>query len=77
MIFLLNFRIIDEWISMNSSRLRPIEKEKAPGPAFSAGDRCLARWTDSRKFPATVHKVLENSMSSVFSTVLDQFCSPS
>lgn len=41
---------------MDSSRLRipsPIE--------FKAGERCLARWTDSRKFPATVIKPLDNS----------------
>lgn len=41
---------------MDSSRLRipvPIQ--------FKEGDRCLARWTDSRKFPATVLRPLENS----------------
>lgn len=67
-------RLINEWISMNSNRLRPIENEKhrlrpiekvekeKPVPhQFAAGDRCLARWNDSRKFPATVQKILENS----------------
>lgn len=57
----------DEWIRMNSSRLRPIEseasneKDKKSESLFLEGERCLARWTDSRKFPATVQKVLDNS----------------
>lgn len=59
-------RLTDEWIPMNSSRLRPIEvnttpKNKKVELQFAEGERCLARWTDSRKFPATVQKVLENS----------------
>lgn len=61
------FRLIDEWISMNSNRLRPVEKQKPASQQFSEGERCLARWTDSRKFPATVQKVLDNSEFTVFS----------
>lgn len=50
------FKLNDEWIAMDSSRLRipvPIQ--------FKEGDRCLARWTDSRKFPATVLRPMDNS----------------
>lgn len=49
---------------MDSSRLRiPNQNpKKVETPAqFKVGDKCLARWTDSRKFPGTVHSVLENS----------------
>lgn len=28
---------------------------------LTEGERCLARWTDSRKFPATIQRVLDNS----------------
>lgn len=52
----LRFKLNDEWIAMDSSRLR------IPVPIlFKEGDRCLARWTDSRKFPAVVLEALENS----------------
>ncbi|XP_031623524.1 PHD finger protein 20-like [Contarinia nasturtii] len=50
------FKLNEEWISMDSSRLRiPVQV------TYEKGDRCLARWTDSRKFPATVLKPLENN----------------
>lgn len=66
------FRLSDEWIPMNSARLRPLDSEKKDSPIpstsqskaeiqFAEGERCLARWTDSRKFPATIQRVLENS----------------
>lgn len=60
------FKLNDEWIRMDSSRLRiPVEKNRSKTPGadiqFIEGERCSARWTDSRKFPATVIKVLENS----------------
>lgn len=45
---------------MNSTRLRPIENVETI--KFQEGEKCLARWTDSRKFPGTVHKVLDNGM---------------
>lgn len=47
---------------MNSSRLRPIEAanvDSTPGVSFKVGDRCMARWTDSRKWPGVVQRVLE------------------
>ena len=53
----------DEWICMNSSRLRPLQpltKKGVPIEQFVVGERCLAAWSDSRKFPATVTKVMEN-----------------
>lgn len=50
------FKLNDEWIAMDSSRLRiPVQIQ------YKEGDRCLARWTDSRKFPATVLRPVENS----------------
>lgn len=50
------FKLNDEWIRTDSSRLR------IPTPIqYKEGDRCLARWTDSRKFPATVRTPMENS----------------
>ncbi|XP_037047782.1 uncharacterized protein LOC119082366 [Bradysia coprophila] len=48
-----------EWIPMNSSRLRQVVKK--PIASYVPGEKCLARWTDSRKFPATIQKVLENN----------------
>ncbi|CAG9859535.1 unnamed protein product [Phyllotreta striolata] len=59
----------DEWISTNSSRLRPLqegtpavdpEKNLDGNDAFAVGERCLASWSVSRKFPATITKVLDN-----------------
>lgn len=49
---------------MDSSRLRvPSQsaKKTETQAEFNEGDRVLARWTDSRKFPGTVNRVLENS----------------
>lgn len=44
----------DEWISMDSPRLRPCQ------PGFEVGDRVMAKWNDCRKFPGTIKKVLDN-----------------
>lgn len=57
----------DEWICMNSNALRaykesPIiapEEKKSVVETFSIGERCMASWSDSRKFPATINKVLD------------------
>jgi PHD finger protein 20 len=48
--------INDEWISMESPRLRPAQ----PAVTFDVGEKVLARWNDCRKFPATIQRVLEN-----------------
>lgn len=58
----------DEWISMNSSRLRPLQTpvKKMSAEQFAVGDRCQAAWSDCRKFPATVTKVMENGKSRYF-----------
>lgn len=48
--------INDEWISMDSPRLRPTQ----PAVTFEVGEKVLARWNDCRKFPATIKRVLEN-----------------
>ncbi|GAB0097453.1 uncharacterized protein DMENIID0001_130900 [Sergentomyia squamirostris] len=58
--------IVDEWIPMDSSRLRPIqvksegEKQKAL-VTFTVGEKIHARWNDARRFKATVTAVLENN----------------
>lgn len=62
---------------MNSTRLRQIEATEVV--KFKEGEKCLARWTDSRKFPGTVSKVLENGEicileTFVFGYFVTQFC---
>ncbi|CAO1367766.1 unnamed protein product [Diamesa serratosioi] len=51
-----NCNINDEWISMDSSRLRPAQ----PLITFEVGEKVLARWNDCRKFPATINRVLDH-----------------
>ncbi|XP_060517511.1 PHD finger protein 20 [Cylas formicarius] len=46
----------DEWIPMNSARLRPVQAK--PIQKYEIGERCMASWSDSRKFPATITKTL-------------------
>lgn len=55
-------RINDEWISMDSPRLRPVQ----PTVAFEVGEQVLARWNDCRKFPATIKRVLDNGKTPRF-----------
>ncbi|XP_058459469.1 uncharacterized protein LOC131435506 [Malaya genurostris] len=57
----------DEWIPMDSVRLRPLQGPKTPNGKikFVAGEKCFARWSDSRKFRATVQTVLDNDMYEV------------
>ncbi|XP_068904442.1 PHD finger protein 20 isoform X2 [Tenebrio molitor] len=60
----------DEWICMDSPRLRPLQSstssssqsstKKSQPEQYAVGERCLASWSDARKFPATVTKVLAN-----------------
>lgn len=50
----------DEWICMNSSRLRPFQVTKKPADKYVVGERCLAAWSDARKFPATVTKIMDH-----------------
>ncbi|XP_013106488.1 uncharacterized protein LOC106086376 [Stomoxys calcitrans] len=54
----------EEWIPMNSSRLRQRLSTK-PIPVFTLEEKCLARWTGPRKFPGTVKKILGNDMYEV------------
>lgn len=54
--------INDEWISMDSPRLRAAQ----PMLTYEVGEKVLARWNDCRKFPATVKRVLENGEWSCF-----------
>ncbi|XP_023708099.1 uncharacterized protein LOC111864808 isoform X3 [Cryptotermes secundus] len=61
----------DEWIPMDSSRLRPIENPtpqndgKNVSKVFNIGDRVMAKWNDSRRYPAKVKAVLGNDMYEV------------
>ncbi|XP_037943102.1 uncharacterized protein LOC119675955 [Teleopsis dalmanni] len=50
----------EEWISMNSTRLRQRATSK-PVPVFELEEKCLARWSGPRKFPGTIKKVLGNN----------------
>ncbi|KAJ8916175.1 hypothetical protein NQ315_016314 [Exocentrus adspersus] len=50
----------DEWICMNSSRLRPLQTTKKTVESYLVGERCMAAWSDARKFPATITKIMEN-----------------
>ncbi|KAJ3655052.1 hypothetical protein Zmor_014196 [Zophobas morio] len=67
----------DEWICMDSPRLRPLQSASTTASTnaagtqcsskknqiveeYTVGERCLASWSDARKFPATVTKVLDN-----------------
>ncbi|XP_058831300.1 uncharacterized protein LOC131689929 [Topomyia yanbarensis] len=57
----------DEWIPMDSVRLRPLPSPKTPNEKikFVPGEKCFARWSDSRKFRATVQTILDNDMYEV------------
>ncbi|XP_077264124.1 PHD finger protein MBD-R2 isoform X4 [Temnothorax americanus] len=66
----------DEWIPMDSSRLRVLQSpqnEQAwtpPSPEakmreFSVGERILATWADGKKYPAKVSAVLTNDRYNV------------
>lgn len=52
----------DEWICMDSARLRPLQPDEpkdAVDVKFELGERCMASWSDARKFPATVQKIID------------------
>uniref|UniRef100_A0A2M4A9A7 Putative phd zn-finger n=1 Tax=Anopheles triannulatus TaxID=58253 RepID=A0A2M4A9A7_9DIPT len=51
----------DEWIPMDSVRLRPVTQHAT----YTVGEKVFARWSDSRKFKATIQSVLENDMYEV------------
>uniref|UniRef100_A0A182NJ64 MBD domain-containing protein n=1 Tax=Anopheles dirus TaxID=7168 RepID=A0A182NJ64_9DIPT len=51
---------LEEWIPMDSVRLRPFSNAN-----FSLGEKVFARWSDSRKFKATIKSALENDMYEV------------
>ncbi|XP_055536145.1 uncharacterized protein LOC129724892 [Wyeomyia smithii] len=57
----------DEWIPMDSVRLRPLQAPKIPNEkiSYAIGEKCYARWSDSRKFRATIQTILENDMYEV------------
>lgn len=52
----------DEWICMDSARLRPLQsaaKKTVVPNTYIVGERCMACWSDARKFPATITKVVD------------------
>lgn len=54
----------DEWICMDSARLRPLqpavkERVNVDPDTYDVGERCMALWSDARKFPATVNKIID------------------
>nr|CAD7257097.1 unnamed protein product [Timema shepardi] len=58
----------DEWISMDSPRLRSPQKsepqpESKPISFFNVGDEVMAAWTDNRRYPAKVKAVAPNNVS--------------
>ncbi|KAI4502468.1 hypothetical protein M0802_002380 [Mischocyttarus mexicanus] len=58
----------DEWIPMDSSRLRELQtvpKETPSMKKFAVGERVLATWVDGRKYPAKVNAVLGNDKYNV------------
>lgn len=57
----------DEWISMDSARLRSIQEHKdeeneksLDDNKFKLGEKCMAFWNNTDKFPATITQALEN-----------------
>lgn len=53
----------DEWICMDSARLRPLQESIVKPPevsTYTVGERCMAFWSDARKFPATVQRIIDN-----------------
>lgn len=60
-------KLNDEWIPMDSVRLRPLHLPKCTNEKvkFVVGEKCFARWSDSRKFRATIQAILENDMYEV------------
>uniref|UniRef100_A0A336LWK1 CSON006578 protein n=1 Tax=Culicoides sonorensis TaxID=179676 RepID=A0A336LWK1_CULSO len=56
--------LTDEWIPQDSCRLRPIVVQKK-SEGFAIGEKCMARWNDSRKFPATVQRLVEDDLYEV------------
>ncbi|XP_018349614.1 PREDICTED: PHD finger protein 20 isoform X3 [Trachymyrmex septentrionalis] len=57
----------DEWIPMDSSRLRVLQtpQKEVKMKEFSVGERILATWADGKKYPAKVSAVLTNDRYNV------------
>lgn len=58
----------DEWICMDSARLRPPQPDEPQGADenFVLGERCMASWSDARKFPATVQRIIDEGKRANF-----------
>lgn len=67
-----NDKLSDEWIPMDSVRLRSAQPVKKVD-TFVVGEKCMARWNDSRKFPATVQKIIEDGRNLVLCLYLKLF----
>lgn len=53
-----------ERIPMNSARLRRLPRDENAND-FAVGDKVMAKWNDSRKFPATIQRVINDNMYEV------------
>lgn len=63
----------DEWICMDSARLRPVQPnalKESSDEKFILGERCMASWSDARKFPATVKKIIDEGKSEYYYLIL-------
>lgn len=68
----------NEWIPMDSSRLRPLQLHKKNVEVYTVGEKCLATWSDTRKFPATIKRVLDTGNVNIYySFILCNRCSHS
>ncbi|XP_059174390.1 PHD finger protein 20-like isoform X2 [Physella acuta] len=62
----------DEWVPMDSDKLRPVtrhseRKDKSnrkrrihPHPIYRAGELVLAKWSDCKKYPAKISRLMED-----------------
>ncbi|KAH9489976.1 hypothetical protein Btru_035421 [Bulinus truncatus] len=62
----------DEWVPMDSDKLRPVTRHSErkdrgpkkrrihPHPIYRAGEQVLAKWTDCKKYPAKINRMMED-----------------
>lgn len=54
----------DEWICMNSNTLRALVPQvKTNENSFEVGEKCMALWSDNRKFPAAIKKIIDTGIA--------------
>nr|XP_018905574.1 PREDICTED: PHD finger protein 20 isoform X1 [Bemisia tabaci] len=52
-----NSQSSDEWVCVDSCRIRPITVKPAVKPEFQINQKVMATWNDNRKFPAVVKTI--------------------